>query len=66
MGFLVQGRDLDFCRKLRLHAARRILEFSLGPRHVSQHCVQPLRSQYHEAERNHEQDFSAESHKFTP
>jgi hypothetical protein len=29
---------------------------------VSQHCVQPLRSQYQECEHKHEQDFSAEIH----
>jgi hypothetical protein len=29
---------------------------------VSQHCVQPLRSQYQECEHKHEQDFSAETH----
>jgi hypothetical protein len=56
------GRSIKLRGELRLYATRRILKFSFRSRHVSQHCVQPLWSQYHEAEHQHEQDFSAEPH----
>jgi hypothetical protein len=53
---------MEFCREVRLYPARRILEFRFCPRYVSQHRVQPLRSQYQECEHKHDQDFNAETH----
>jgi hypothetical protein len=66
IGLALSMRSLKFGAELRLYAARRILEFSFSPRHVSQHCMQPLWSQYNESEHDHKQDFSAETHDFTP
>jgi hypothetical protein len=48
--------------ELRLYAACRILEFSFSPCHVPEHGVQPLWSQYQEAEHKYEKDFRAETH----
>jgi hypothetical protein len=62
IGFAVSGRGIELCRELGLYAARGILEFGFSPRHVSQHGVQPLWSQHHEAEHKHEQDFRSETH----
>jgi len=62
IGLALSTRRLKFRAELKLYAARRILELSFVTRHVSQHCMQPLWSQYNEAERNQKQDFSAKTH----
>ena len=49
-GLVLSRCSIEFCCKLGLNAARCIFEFNFGPRHVSQHRVQPLRSQYYETE----------------
>jgi hypothetical protein len=62
IGVALSRLSFKFRTELGLHAARRILELSFSTRHVSQHCVQPLWSQYNESEHNHKQDFSAKTH----
>src|SRR5580700_6880783 len=61
-GLVLPRRSIEFYRELRLYAARRILEFSFSSDHVSQHGLQPLRSQDDESEHKHEQDFRSKSH----
>jgi hypothetical protein len=56
------SRSIKLDGDLRLYATRRVLEFSFGPGHVSQHGVQPLWSQYQKSEQKHEQDFRSETH----
>jgi len=58
--------SIEFRRKLRLEVSRRMLEFSSSPRHVDQHCVQPLRAQYQQPKHEHEQDFHAKTHDSLP
>ena len=62
IGFAVPRRHTKFRPELRLYSARRILEFGFSSRHVPYHCVEPLWSQHHEAERNHEQTFRSKTH----
>jgi hypothetical protein len=50
----VLGRAFDFSRKLRFDGAARLVKFRLGPRHVSQHCVHPFRTQHDKSERDKE------------
>jgi len=62
IGSALSTRSLKFRSELRLEPARRILEFSSSPRHMSQHGMQWLWSQYNESEHNHKQEFSAKTH----
>ena len=63
-GFLwaLSSRSIKLHGELRLYATCRILEFSFSPGHVPEHGVQPLWSQYQEAEQEHEQDFRSKTH----
>jgi hypothetical protein len=62
IGFAVPRRHIEFRAELRLYAARPILEFGFRSRQVPYHYVEPLWSQHHEAERNHEQTFRSKAH----
>jgi len=66
IGLALSMRSRRFGAELRLYAVRRILEFSFNPRHLSQHCMQPLWSQYNKSEHDRKQDFSAETQDFNP
>jgi hypothetical protein len=57
---------LKFCCQLRLEAAARFFEPGFRSRHVSEHYVQPLRSQDQESEQEDEQDFCAKTHASPP
>ena len=62
IGLALPRRSIEFCRQLRLEATARVFELSFSPRHVGQHCVQPLWTQNQEPEHKHEQNFRAKTH----
>src|SRR5580700_4486684 len=62
ISFCVVLHSVEFRRELRLEAAAGLFELSFSPRHVSQQCVQLLRTQYQQAEQEYEQDFGTQTH----
>src|SRR5579864_5016901 len=62
ISFCVVLHSVEFRRELRLEAAAGLFELSFSPRHVSQQCVQLLRTQYQQAEHDYEQDFGTQTH----
>jgi hypothetical protein len=62
ISFCVVLHSVEFRRELRLEAAAGLFELSFSPRHVSQQCVQLLRTQYQQAEHEYEQDFGTQTH----
>jgi hypothetical protein len=58
--------SVEFRRELRLEAAAGLFELSFSPRHVSQQCVQLLRTQYQQSEHEYEQDFGSQTHGSPP
>src|SRR5579863_2538845 len=66
IGFVFQARSVEFGRELRLNAACRMLELGFSSGHVSQHCLEPLRTQYQEAKQQNEQNLRAKAHCLTP
>ena len=54
--------QLEFRRELRFEAAAGLFELSFSPRHVSQQCVQLLRTLHHQSEHEYEQDFGTKTH----
>jgi hypothetical protein len=55
-------RSVEFRRELSLETAAGLFKLSFSPRHVSQQCVQLLRTQYQQSEHKHEQDFGTYPH----
>jgi hypothetical protein len=62
ISFCVLTHSVEFRRELRFETAVGLFELSFSPRHVSQQCVQLLRTQYQEAEHEYEQDFGTQTH----
>jgi hypothetical protein len=60
--FGVLRHTFEFCRELKLDASARFVKFSLSPCDVCQYDVQPLWAEYHESERNYEQQLRAKTH----
>ena len=60
--FSVLMHSVEFRRKLRLETAAGLFELSFSPRHMSQQCVQLLRTQYQQSQHQHEQDFCSNTH----
>src|SRR4029077_7234868 len=62
ISFCVVLHNVEFRRELRLEAAAGLFELSFSPCHVSQQCVQLLRTQYQQAEPEYETDFGSQTH----
>jgi hypothetical protein len=62
IGFPDLMHSVEFRRELRFEASAGLFELGFSPRHVSQQCVQLLRTQYQQSEHEYEQDFGTQTH----